>query len=289
MSDTAYRHKALFAVRPPVAHLGEDLSHMLLQLGPNKPDVTPRLSLPQMRARNHQQQPLFAQQPQPEQRRTPALCQPGGADVASKSQHGAHVHGTQMQLSGKFPAAPNPAFKQSSRDSKLPCQVTSGAVSTLSQKTVFAKHMRPGPQLTAKRPPRSKAALPGAKVGNTACHTASSGPRGVKEYQDLQTYIFEGCLKQCCCATVVQELPKQSEVQHSTQGSQAHEMVITYALHAESQGHCSGRGSHLSSSMRSCCVSGHACGQRCPGGRARQAQGCPARPAKGVQPGRCSD
>ena len=156
---------------------------MLLQLGPNKPDETPCLSLPQMRARNLQQQP------QPKQRRTPALGEPGGAVVASRSQHGAHPHSTQMQLSGRSPAAPKPANEQSSRDNMLPRQVTSGAVNTLPQKPLFAKHKRPGPQLIAKHPPGSKAALPGAKVGNTACHLACLGPLQTKWVPGSYRYI----------------------------------------------------------------------------------------------------
>ena len=126
-----------------------------------------------MRASTHRQPRLPAQQPQPRQRLTPALRRPGGADIANKAQRKAGGCSMAMQLPGVSPAAPDPAFEQSSKSSMLPCQFKSGALETLPQKPVFARHKRPGAQIAAKRPPASKASK-ASKVGSLAYHRACS-------------------------------------------------------------------------------------------------------------------
>lgn len=154
-----------------MAHLGADLSRMLKQLDPGEPDEATRLSLPQMRASNQKQRLLPAQQPQPKQRRVPALRQPGGADVAASSQHEMLRQSTQTQLPGESSAADSPAPEQSKEGCMLPCQGAAGFLGISPQRPVFAKHKRPVPQFLAKSPAGSRAAPSGAKVGNTAKHS----------------------------------------------------------------------------------------------------------------------
>ena len=148
---------------------------MLLQLAPSEPDEAPSLKTPEMRPSNHQQQALPAVQPQPRQVTTPALHQPGSADIrlAAKSWHKERGHSMQqMQTPKESPAAAAPPFQQSSsKDSMRPCQITSGALDALPQKPVFAKHKRPGPQPQIKPPAGKKAGPSGVKVGSAASYT----------------------------------------------------------------------------------------------------------------------
>ena len=144
---------------------------MLLQLPPSEPDEAPSLKTPEMRPSDHQQQALPAVQPQPKHVQTPALHQPGSADIrlASKSWLKERGPSMQMQIPEESPAVPTPAVQQSSsKDIMLPCQLTLGALENLPQKPVFAKHKRPGAQPQAKPPEAKKAAPSGAKVGSAA-------------------------------------------------------------------------------------------------------------------------
>lgn len=168
-----------------MAHLGADLSCMLLQLGPSEPNETPSLKTPEMRPSNHQQQalPVPAVQPQPKQMHTPALHQPGSADItlASKSWLKERGPSMQMQTPGESPAMTTPAFQQSSSKDGImrPCQITLGALETQPQKPVFAKHKRPGPQpLPLAKPPAGRKAAPsGAKVSSAASYIICALPR----------------------------------------------------------------------------------------------------------------